>query len=330
MSEEGKVRSIFRRRRLWTCVVSLMLLLAVWGVLHFGNSQWSRFVYIYQAYLSGRIISWEPPDNYTGTWRTWFRNGRKCTEAEYKDGKYHGEVTWWHSNGQVSQKMTVRNRKVDGMVSCWQSNGQKWGEILWKNGEVVRDICWHDNGKRKSEYCSDDNGNGTRTTWDKGSLKEIAHYKHGKRIWTETAEEVKSGKMSCWACPVGDLLIMLRRATCYVVHPTTAEGDVPITIDKLRFLVSQAKGEDGDLEPCGQSEEIRLDGMRVISVKHLRTNLLLSGELVDTKFSDVWVETDGKKVKMLRYEITQKQFEELLKTGNLTEVGTPRETEKKP
>lgn len=88
-----------------------------------------------------------PPDNYTGVWRTWYKNGNKCIERNYKYGKPHGKWIQWHKNGQKRGEANYKNGKLHGKSTEFYERGQKHREIHFKNGEVYTDTIWDENGK---------------------------------------------------------------------------------------------------------------------------------------------------------------------------------------
>ena len=46
-------------------------------------------------------------------------NGRKKSEATYKDGKIVGLATAWHANGQKSREATFKDGKEEGLWTEW-------------------------------------------------------------------------------------------------------------------------------------------------------------------------------------------------------------------
>ena len=72
-----------------------------------------------------------------GLANTWYENGQKKIEANYKDGKMNGKWTWWHENGQIESEGNFKNGKKDGKRTWWFENGQKKAEGNYKNGKEV-------------------------------------------------------------------------------------------------------------------------------------------------------------------------------------------------
>jgi hypothetical protein len=67
----------------------------------------------------------KPPANFTGTWVTWYVNGQKSHEIEYKNGKYHGTFITFYDNGQKCVQQHYRNGICSGSDSGWYSDGMK-------------------------------------------------------------------------------------------------------------------------------------------------------------------------------------------------------------
>lgn len=85
-------------------------------ILEYGNPQWSRWIYIYQAsssYNVDRII--HRPSGYTGRWRAWYPNGKLRMECFFKDGRFHGAIRQWNEKGQETfSGMFINGRVVSG------------------------------------------------------------------------------------------------------------------------------------------------------------------------------------------------------------------------
>jgi hypothetical protein len=105
---------------------------------------------------------WVPPTpDFNGKWVTYFVNGQKATEIDYKDGEYHGTYTsfypngnktyeqhyvngvvqgtdqGWHENGKQSYTGQYVNDRQDGLWVWWNPDGTKQKEVLYKNGKPV-------------------------------------------------------------------------------------------------------------------------------------------------------------------------------------------------
>ncbi len=132
----------------------------------------------------------KPPQNYTGTWTVWDRNGQQRKEINYKDGKYHGTFTTYHSNGQKMYVQNYKNHKIFGRTVGWHSNGQKSYEGSFKNGEQHGTWThWYDNGQIHSQ-ANYKNGeyDGTYTIWYKNGQKQREiNYKDGKKHGLEAS-----------------------------------------------------------------------------------------------------------------------------------------------
>lgn len=97
-----------------------------------------------------------------GKWISYWRNGQKQYERNYKNGLLHGKSYWWtedgiktsegnHENnkrhgdsirwfydtGQIMSKKTYKYSNLDGMVTFWQPDGKKWFEVVYKNGKRI-------------------------------------------------------------------------------------------------------------------------------------------------------------------------------------------------
>ena len=150
----------------------------------------------------GRWTQWDPAGNVVGTgefkdgkqdgrWVRYLADGEGkmftaapykqfsrpfISEAEFSDGKLHGEwtvvdakhrkvmhcdftnnlptgtSTWWYPNGQKMREVTYRDGKIDGEFLEWTPENQLAVADTYKEGRkhAVK-IEWHSPGKKKSE-----------------------------------------------------------------------------------------------------------------------------------------------------------------------------------
>jgi len=124
--------------------LSLLLSLGCLGILRFGNPQWNKWIFIFQAYYwpargndiqidgalngpydgRGDEIWITPPKNFTGIIRNWRKNGEQYFEAEFKNGELDGQVIFWYENGNIGNKKYYEKGEVNGELIRWYSNGK--------------------------------------------------------------------------------------------------------------------------------------------------------------------------------------------------------------
>ena len=68
---------------------------------------------------------------------SYWSNGKKRYEGNYKDGKEDGLWTEWYENGQKKQEVTFKDGIPDGLTTWWHWNGTKKLEGTWKDGEII-------------------------------------------------------------------------------------------------------------------------------------------------------------------------------------------------
>ena len=114
------------RRAIMGIVAPLVFVTAGVCILGYGNPQWHRMIYLFQARVwTGRIP--EMPKYYTGVWRRWARDdGELLREAEYKYGV------------------------LNGMERRWD-NGKLWKEAEYEDGVTVMVRWWNDDGTPSEE-----------------------------------------------------------------------------------------------------------------------------------------------------------------------------------
>ena len=72
---------------------------------------------------------------FTGRAESFYENGQKELESNYKDGKPDGLWTWLYGSGQKEREGNYKDGKKDGLVTWWYENGQKKVEGNHKDGE---------------------------------------------------------------------------------------------------------------------------------------------------------------------------------------------------
>lgn len=130
---------VLHRKWLLFCATAILLLVAALLLLRFGNTQWNKNVYMFQAYVwpkhdDGMIC---PPDDYTGVWVGWHSNRQQWVEMEYRNGKDHGKYVDWHPNGQKRSSGVHIDGEPHGAFAAWHPNGQKAHECQYDNGKLV-------------------------------------------------------------------------------------------------------------------------------------------------------------------------------------------------
>lgn len=106
------------------------------------------------AKLHKSVLSiWIPPaPDFSGKWITYFVNGQKATEIDYKDGEYNGTYTSFYSNGRKSYEQHYANGVIQGPDQGWHENGQQSYA-----GQYVNDrqdglwIWWNPDGTKQKE-----------------------------------------------------------------------------------------------------------------------------------------------------------------------------------
>lgn len=221
LNNEQTRKPFCKCKAFWLCAVPVALIVAVLGVLRFGNPQWHKYVYMCRAYW---WYSWPAeqdehsnrylfvPDNFDGTWKTWNRDGsirhewnykegnkhgtcvwlyatgRKAHKKNYKDGFLHGTRTDWHPNGQKKSEGEYVKGQEEGTHTNWWPNGQLGARSNHKNGHVDGlSESWYENGQKWTEWNFKDNKrHGVSSIYDKsGKIISTEHYKHGKLLRRE-------------------------------------------------------------------------------------------------------------------------------------------------
>ena len=118
-----------------------------------------------------------------GLFRWWGENGQKEAEGTYKEGKEDGSATYWGENGQKEAEGTYKEGKEDGLWTFWYENGQKKWEWNYKDGKLWTAIGWKPNG----EKCPESNIKDWNGVWvlydDDGTVSHRRTYKDGEIVF---------------------------------------------------------------------------------------------------------------------------------------------------
>ena len=164
-------------RTLWLCAGALALCgAAVLALLWLADPQWNRWIYVFQAYVKPGHPAAEiyPPPGYSGTWVTWYRNGRKRSQTPYAYGVLHGRQMDWYDDGSIFSVSDYKRGRREGKYEHWARCGLKKIEGTLLGGE--RHGEW--------KYWGGD-----------GSLSGVKVFRHGVLItWTRLGPGTPNSK----------------------------------------------------------------------------------------------------------------------------------------
>ena len=68
---------------------------------------------------------------------SWYENGQKKSEGNFKDGKRHGLSTQWYENGQKQMEGNWKDGNMHGLWISWNEDGTELFRFTYKDGEPV-------------------------------------------------------------------------------------------------------------------------------------------------------------------------------------------------
>ncbi len=164
-------------------------------------------VTFYKAGILFATGAYDEAGKKTGTWTTWYDNGRKRSAEMYKAGGYTGVSTFYNKSGTLNSDYTFNStgkqteeraysiggilttvttiKGEDKYINGYHPNGQKEYAIITRD-KNIRDGHYQyffDNGNVSNDFTiSDGERNGiSKEYYRNGRLKEEAVYKSGKR-----------------------------------------------------------------------------------------------------------------------------------------------------
>lgn len=112
-----------------------------------------------------------------------YKNGKKKSKAEFKNGKLNGKVTTWHKTGEKSTLVNYKNGIVTGTETHWYDTGVKKLEVNYDADGLASGICkeYYSNGILKSEgkYVKDLEEGMHKWYFKDGGLDQTVDYKGG-------------------------------------------------------------------------------------------------------------------------------------------------------
>jgi hypothetical protein len=138
----------------------------------------------------------QQPEGFTGTWTTYYVNGQKANEVEFKNGNKDGTHTTYHDNGRKSVEQHYVAGTCSGTDRGWYADGAPAYEGIYVDGKQDgRWTHWSEDGRLRSrremragEY------DGTNAYWHENGQKQYeSTYRNGKkhgldRAWTAEGE----------------------------------------------------------------------------------------------------------------------------------------------
>lgn len=85
----------------------------------------------------------EPPPKFTGVWITYYVNGQKSHEINYKDGKYNGQFTSFYTGGSKSVIQHYVDNIAEGEDTGYFPSGRIMYRGVYKAGVQVGMWTWY-------------------------------------------------------------------------------------------------------------------------------------------------------------------------------------------
>jgi hypothetical protein len=90
-----------------------------------------------------RYVWMEPPAGFTGVWTTYFVNGQRSHEIQYRDGQYFGTFTSFYSNGSRAVVQHYGAEGVDGEDTGYFPSGALNYKARYSKGAPTGTWVWY-------------------------------------------------------------------------------------------------------------------------------------------------------------------------------------------
>ena len=114
--------------------ITFILVVAGLCLLSFAPSQTHKYVFMWQAYVYPNqldsdgheilVYSWAAENSYTGSWKSWNKDGSLLFLTSYKDGYPEDIYCSFHENGEVENFAHHREGDLEGVSLLYSDNGE--------------------------------------------------------------------------------------------------------------------------------------------------------------------------------------------------------------
>ena len=155
----------------------------------FNNNDYKRlFLEEWKLKSRWRDVFIKPPTNFSGVWITYYANGQKSTESNYKGGSRSGEFIGFDPNGSKRSVWHYDNGVAQGLYTQYFPSGQIQVQCQYSNAVRVGDrVLYYENGsKRSSEHYDNGKRNSSRTVYfPSGKIESQRQYSNDLRVGFE-------------------------------------------------------------------------------------------------------------------------------------------------
>jgi antitoxin component YwqK of YwqJK toxin-antitoxin module len=129
--------------------IIFMFVLISWGIYHHEHNE----IKVVQAKYENGIDKevWVFKKHILGNKQkikelTYYDNGNKESNINYKNGKVNGLVRMWYKNGKLHVEAQYKNNKTHGTRISYHENGQVFCRAEYNNGELLQKRNWDEKG----------------------------------------------------------------------------------------------------------------------------------------------------------------------------------------
>lgn len=184
MSESKQVSENKKSGNTLILIVAILVLLALAGfiLLNFGNPQWHPKLYAYQA-KNVENNQLDPSTTFSGAWNNWDQDGKLKSTFHYRNGKKDGSYIVYNSTGGVLSEGQYKAGELDGLQKIEMEDGSRT-EIPYENGKrsgVER--SWYPGGELAVEapWVDGEQEGSVTYYFESGAVHSSIPYYKGKR-----------------------------------------------------------------------------------------------------------------------------------------------------
>ena len=118
----------------------ILLIVLTFCLLQFGNPQWHKSIFIFQAYyFNGEYEIAYPgvPEDFDGVWREWFEDGTSFAQVNYVKGVKHGMRKFFYENGQLYFIDDYHNGLHEGFSVIYEETGFRAYACQYHDGYIT-------------------------------------------------------------------------------------------------------------------------------------------------------------------------------------------------
>ncbi|MGD8837857.1 MAG: hypothetical protein PVJ84_12740 [Desulfobacteraceae bacterium] len=147
--ETGLIEKQRKTKKFLIIGIIFAFVLISWGIYHYGYSEIKVVQAKYENGIDKEVWVFERHifgNKHKIKELTYYDNGNKESNINYRNGKVNGLAQMWYKNGKLHVEAQYRNNKTHGTRISYHENGQVFCRAEYEDGELLKKRNWDENG----------------------------------------------------------------------------------------------------------------------------------------------------------------------------------------